>query len=160
MGAPPPLRLAVRRAPVREPGGSGSAIEVELSLTVPSDLALVEEAVDLVARHCLTGALSPRRVRFNLRTALAEALGNAIIHGNREDVTRAVQIRAELKTAEIRVHITDEGAGFRPSDLPDPTMTSYRDSPAGRGLFLMAALVDHVAFNERGNSVCLTLRRE
>jgi serine/threonine-protein kinase RsbW len=135
-------------------------IEVELTLSVPSDLGLVEEAVDLVARHCLTGALSPRRVRFNLRTALAEALGNAIVHGNEEDPSRVVQIRAELKPDEIRIHVTDEGSGFAPGDLPDPTATANRDSPAGRGLFLMAALVDQVAFNARGNSVCLTLRRE
>lgn len=150
-----PLRLAVRRSVAPQSGG----LDVEISLNVPSDLGLVEEAVDIVARHCLTGALPPRHVRFNLRTALAEALGNAMVHGNGADPGRLVAIRVELRRSEIRVHVTDEGPGFDVRGQPDPTAPGNVELPAGRGLFLMRQLVDDVMFNAQGNSVCLTLRR-
>src|SRR5262249_42701509 len=63
------------------PDGSTS----ELVIQVPSDLDLVEEAVELVARHCEPDFADPRVVRFNLRVALSEALANAILYGNKSD---------------------------------------------------------------------------
>ena len=80
-----PLRLHVR------PRGAGGEVEFELLLDVPSDLNYVGPAVDLIAERCRHGALSPRRVEFNLRTALAEALANAIAYGNRQDPSRVVR---------------------------------------------------------------------
>ena len=130
----------------------------ELGITVPSDLALVGEAVDLVARHCHTGTLSPRRVFFNLRTALAEALANAITYGNEGDPARVVRVRVVLSADAVHLHVTDEGVGFDAAGVPDPTVPENLERENGRGLFVMRHLVDHVAFNERGNGVCLTLR--
>ena len=129
-----------------------------MGLTVPSDLALVGEAVDLIARHCRTGTLSPRRLYFNLRTALAEALANAITYGNRGDPSRLVRVRVELAAEAVHLHVTDEGPGFDAAGVPDPTEPENLEREAGRGLFVMRHLVDHVSFNERGNGVCLTLR--
>ena len=54
--------------------------------------------------------------------------------------------------------MTDEGDGFDPRGVPDPTLPDRLELEDGRGLFVLRSLVDHVAFNERGNSVCLTLR--
>ena len=73
-----PLRLDVRRP------APGTGPEVELWLDVPSHLDYVGPAVELIVGSCPVGTLSPRRVLFNLRTALAEALSNAILHGNLE----------------------------------------------------------------------------
>jgi hypothetical protein len=56
-----------------------SDTEIVISVRVPTDLQVVEEAVDVVARHCLASGLTPRTARFNLRVALSEALANAII---------------------------------------------------------------------------------
>jgi serine/threonine-protein kinase RsbW len=58
----------------------------------------------------------------------------------------------------VRLHVTDEGDGFDPSIVPDPTLPERLALEDGRGLFVLKRLVDHVAFNEKGNSVCLTLR--
>ena len=129
-----------------------------MGLTVPSDLALVGEAVDLVAHHCQTGTLSPRRLYFNLRTALAEALANAITYGNRGDPSRLVRVRVELAAEVVHIHVTDEGPGFDAAGVPDPTAPENLEREDGRGLFVMRHLVDHVSFNERGNGVCLTLQ--
>ncbi len=129
-----------------------------LRLDVPSDVEYVEEAVDLVARHCLTGTLSPRRVLFNLRTALAEALTNAIVYGNRGDVAKVVRVQVELEPDAIRIRVSDDGEGFDPAVPPDPTRPENVAREDGRGLFVMRHLVDRVDFNDKGNSICLTLQ--
>lgn len=144
------MKIAVRRA-----GYSG---DVELLLRVPSDLSFVAEAVDLVATHTPSGILSPRRVQFNLRTVLAEALANAITYGNREDPTKNVEVRVEARSEFIRVTVTDSGEGFDPTVVPDPTAPEGLEREDGRGLFVIRHLVDAVDFNAKGNAVCLTLR--
>lgn len=133
-------------------------LDAELLLQVPSDLGVVGEAVEVVAHHCLASALTPRRVLFNLRTALAEALSNAIIYGNAEDPSTSVDVRVELSREAVRIHVTDRGIGFDRSHLPDPTTPENIIAERGRGLFVMRHLVDRVDFNEQGNSVCLILR--
>jgi len=129
-----------------------------MSLDVPSDLGMVGDAVELVANHLPPGTLSPRRISFNLRTALAEALGNAIRYGNGEDPERVVRVYVELRRDFVRIHIDDDGQGFDPSRLPDPTHPDNLEREYGRGLFVIRHLVDDVAFNEKGNGICLTLR--
>lgn len=136
--------------------GVGGA--VELVLHVPSDLALVSEAVELVAAHTPAGILSPRRVQFNLRTVLAEALANAITYGNREDPAKHVEVRVEARREAIRLTVTDAGEGFDPETVPDPTSPAALEREDGRGLFVIRHLVDAVDFNAKGNAVCLTLR--
>jgi len=131
---------------------------VELSLDVPSDLAYVGQAVELIACQCETGILSPRRLQFNLRVALAEALANAIRYGNGLDPAKLVRVRVEVASDAVRLHVADEGRGFDPQATPDPTTPDNVMREDGRGLFVMRHLVDQVTFNDRGNVVCLTLR--
>ncbi|MGH7674048.1 MAG: ATP-binding protein [Gemmatimonadales bacterium] len=131
---------------------------LRLRLDVPSDVEYVGEAVDLVARHCLTGTLSPRRVLFNLRTALAEALTNAIVYGNGEDAAKLVRVQVELGQDAIRIRVSDDGDGFDPSAPPDPTAPENLAREDGRGLYVMRHLVDRVDFNDKGNTICLTLQ--
>ena len=129
-----------------------------MRLDVPSDLGMVGDAVELVATHLPPGTLSPRRISFNLRTALAEALGNAIRYGNGEDPDRLVHVYVELRRDFVRIHVDDDGQGFDASRLPDPTHPDNLEREYGRGLFVIRHLVDDVAFNEKGNGICLTLR--
>jgi len=129
-----------------------------MKLDVPSDLGMVGDAVELVASHVPPGPLSPRRISFNLRTALAEALGNAIRYGTGEDPDRIVRVRVELAEDMVRIHVVDDGNGYDPRRLPDPTHPDNLEREFGRGLFVIRHLVDDVAFNEKGNGICLTLR--
>ena len=94
------LRLCVRRR--RLPGPSGSTVEV--NLRVPSDVGCIEEVVDLILRHCCSGTWSSRRLRFNLRVAIAEALANAIVAGNHEDRSKSVDVH-------------DDGFGSAPTNI-------------------------------------------
>lgn len=129
-----------------------------MRLDVPSDLGIVGDAVELVASHVPPGTLSPRRLSFNFRTALAEALGNAIRYGTGENPTRVVRIRVELGSDVVRIYVADDGDGFDTTQRPDPTHPDNLEREYGRGLFVIRHLVDDVAFNEKGNGICLTLR--
>ena len=129
-----------------------------MQLDVPSDLAMVGDAVELVASHLPPGTLSPRRLSFNFRTALAEALGNAIRYGTGEDPTKSVLVQVDVDRDAVRIHVSDNGKGFDRSRLPDPTDPRNIEREDGRGLFVIRHLVDEVAFNEKGNAICLTLR--
>ena len=131
---------------------------VELALDVPSDVQLVADAVELLASHLHAGPLSPRRVRFNVRTVLAEAITNAIVYGNGEDPRKVVRVRIELLVDVVRIHVVDDGDGFDPDALPDPTLAEHLWRETGRGLFVIRHLVDGVDFNAKGNAICLTLR--
>jgi serine/threonine-protein kinase RsbW len=150
-----PLRLCVRRSPA--PDAEGAATLVTLRL--PSDVSCIEQAVELVTRHCLAGHPATRTIRFKLQVVLSEALANAILRGNREALDKWVDVRAELLHDVIRVHVTDEGPGFDPSRVPEPVEPEQLDEAGGRGLYLIRKLVDTVHFNEQGNSICMILRR-
>ena len=111
-----PLRLCVRRSPAPEAEGAATLV----TLRLPSDIGCIEEAVELVTRHCLAGHSATRTIRFRLQVVLSEALANAILRGNREALDKWVHVRAELRADVIRVYVTDEGPGFDPSTIPEP----------------------------------------
>ena len=150
-----PLRLCVRRSPAPDAEGAATLVTVRL----PSDIGCIEEAVELVTRHCLAGHVATRTIRFRLQVVLSEAIANAILRGNREALDKWVDVRAELRADVIRVYVTDEGPGFDPSTIPDAIQPEQIDEAGGRGLFLIRKLVDAVQFNEQGNSICMILRR-
>ena len=150
-----PLRLCVRRTAVT---GSREAATL-VTLRLPSDVNCIEEAVELVTRHCLAGHEATESIRFRLRVVLSEAISNAIVRGNCEDCDKWVDVRAELGPDVISVYVTDEGPGFDPSAIPEPIRPEQLDEANGRGLFLIRKLVDAVQFNAQGNSICMILRR-
>jgi len=152
---PSRLLLCVRRSTASDGAGSGTLV----TLRLPSQIECIEEAVALVTRHCLAGQDAASRTRFRLQVVLSEALSNAIVRGNREDREKWVDVRAELGPDAIRLEVTDEGPGFDPSAVPEPIHPEQLDEANGRGLFLIRKLVDAVEFNERGNSICMILRR-
>jgi serine/threonine-protein kinase RsbW len=152
---PSSLRLCVRRSSARDGGEAGTLV----TLRLPSEVECIEEAVELVTRHCLAGLDASRKTRFRLQVVLSEALSNAIVRGNREDRDKWVHVRAELDRDAIRLHVTDEGPGFDPAAVPEPIQPEQLDEANGRGLYLIRKLVDAVEFNERGNSICMILRR-
>ena len=149
MTAPVPLEVDRAELP-------GPLVEVRLRL--PSYVQHVEAAVELLARHCFAGAEPARRTAFRFRVAVAEALANAIICGNGEDPALHVMVLAECGPDLLRVHVSDEGSGFDPREVPEPLGPDELDRAGGRGLFLIRNLADQVEFTPRGNSLCMTFR--
>jgi serine/threonine-protein kinase RsbW len=150
-----PLRLSLRRTP--PPGGEAGSVGLELRM--PSDVDEVEAAVELMARHCFAGLSPCARTAFRLRVALAEALSNAILRGNGQDAGKRVRVCAELHPDCIRIAVCDEGAGFDPGSVPEPLRPEAIQAEGGRGLFIIRHLADTVEFNDRGNTIWMTLPR-
>jgi len=130
----------------------------DLVLDIPNDLASIEEAVEFVMQRCPSCGQDPRRLRLNLRVGLAEALANAMLYGNGRDPSKRVKVEVAFQDSSITARVTDEGAGFDPMTVPDPTCPANLLKANGRGIFLMRKLLDEVHFNDRGNSVTLVLR--
>lgn len=96
---------------------------------------------------------------FAIRLALEEALVNAIKHGNGSDPTKQVTIEYKIDPEQVRIRIEDEGPGFDPANVPDPTDPEFLERPSGRGLMLMRHYMSHVEFSQRGNCVEMFKRK-
>ena len=92
----------------------------------------------------------------NILVALTEAVNNAIYHGNKADPEKTIDISFKCKNNQISFIIKDQGKGFDPSALPDPTNPENIEKPHGRGVFLMKNLADKVEFQDNGCCVVLT----
>lgn len=130
-----------------------------MALEIPSQLEVIDNAVDYVMRRCEGCQDELRRLRFNFRVALTEALANAMLYGNHRDPSKRVRVEVFVRNCSVVATVTDEGDGFDPRCVPDPTTPENLCNEGGRGLFLMRRLLDEVHFNDRGNSVTLVLRR-
>lgn len=127
-------------------------------LELPSDIAAIETAVERAVSCCAAARLDRKRLMFNFRVGLSEALANAILYGSGDDPHKRVRVDLRIRSGEVRACVTDEGSGFDPDALPDPRLPENISREDGRGVFLMRALMDEVHYNERGNSVTLVLR--
>jgi serine/threonine-protein kinase RsbW len=132
-------------------------LQGEFGLEFASRVELLGDVVAEVVEACERLAFAGPRARLNLKVALGEALANAILYGNRQDPDKKVRVQAELRPGEAVVTVTDEGRGFDPAAVVDPTRPENLDRSHGRGLFLLRSLADEVRFNETGNSVTLVL---
>lgn len=139
---------------------SGRWSSGDLVFDLPNDIGAIEEAVDHAVECCAHARIRPRRLLFNFRVGLTEALSNAMLYGNECDSGRRVRVELEIEPGEVRARISDEGTGFDPDRVPDPRLPENLMRPDGRGIFLMRALMDEVHFNPAGNSVTLVLRDE
>jgi len=101
-----------------------------------------------------------QREIFAVHLATEEALVNAIHHGNGFDAGKNVHVVCLLGGDRIHIEITDEGRGFDPSALPDPTCDDHLHTPRGRGVMLMKAFMSRVEFNARGNGVIMEKERD
>ncbi len=89
----------------------------------------------------------------NIMIAVTESVNNAIKHGNQENEKKNVNLTMEMDDTLIRFRVEDEGKGFDPKTLADPTAPENLDKPGGRGIFLMKHLSDEVKFAENGRIV-------
>jgi len=125
-------------------------IEIEL----PSDIKYLDGVLSyLVDRAAKFGVVRP--AASNIFIALDEALTNAIRHGNADDHSKKVHIRAEISTKAAKFTVRDEGPGFDAGSVPDPCHPHNLFKPSGRGLMLIQHIMDEVSFNERCNEVTM-----
>jgi serine/threonine-protein kinase RsbW len=97
---------------------------------------------------------------FAVRLALEEAVANAFRHGNAEDPSKTVTVRYEVSPHQITLVVEDEGPGFDPGAVPDPTEDANLEIPSGRGIMLMRAYMTSVEIVAPGNRIEMTFRRD
>ena len=129
------------------------------SWVIPSTLTdAVEVLKDIVA--AVEKADYRREAVFAVRLALDEALANAVKHGNDNDPTKKVTVELDVNEQRVVVSVQDQGPGFIPEQLPDPTADENLSRPNGRGVMLMQAYMTEVGYNDSGNKVILTKTRD
>jgi len=84
-----------------------------------------------------------------------EAVNNAVIHGNKSDIKKEIEIKFNYEENKLKITVEDEGNGFNYNNIPDPTLPENIEKITGRGVFLMRKLADEVKFNKKGNRVTL-----
>lgn len=90
--------------------------------------------------------------------SLTEAVNNAIIHGNKGDESKKVHIYTQQKDQGVAFCVVDEGPGFNPGRVPDPTCADRLECCGGRGVYIMKALSDEIYFREEGREVEMYFR--
>ena len=140
--------------------GAAPAEPTAFALELPSDLRLIDTAITYLVTRCREYHFAGSRLTLNFRVGVAEALANAMIYGNGSDPSKRVRVEVELDPERINIRVVDQGKGFDPGVVPDPTLPEHLEATGGRGLFLIRSLMDEVDFNECGNCIRLTLYRE
>jgi len=119
-----------------------------------ANLRVIETAIDEV-----TNMAGIKQDDYGkILVATLEAVNNAITHGNKADPQKIVDVEIKFEESNISITVTDEGPGFDPSTIPDPTKPENIEELSGRGVFLMTKLADSISFNEKGNSVTMNFK--
>ncbi|MFO7620741.1 MAG: ATP-binding protein [Bacteroidales bacterium] len=122
--------------------------------SVMANMRIVEKAIDEV-----TASLGIKADDYGkILVATLEAVNNAITHGNKINPEKLVDVEIKYEKNKILITVTDEGPGFDPESVPDPTKPENIEELSGRGVFLMSKLADKIDFNKKGNSVTMTFR--
>jgi serine/threonine-protein kinase RsbW len=109
----------------------------------PNNLLTVEEFVNYFSTEL---KLNEEQIQ-NLLLAVTEATTNAIIHANKSDISKKVKIAVDETDNKIKISVKDEGIGFDPGLVPDPTNPENLLKDSGRGIYLMRFYMDEVKYN-------------
>lgn len=119
-----------------------------------NNIRIVENAIDETTNEIGISQESYGKILVST----LEAVNNAILHGNCLIPEKIVDIEISFKNQELKIKVTDEGSGFIPEKVPDPTKPENIESLNGRGVFLMSHLADKIKYNKKGNSVTMSFK--
>jgi serine/threonine-protein kinase RsbW len=127
-------------------------------LAIPSAYAAGKSLIDQLLGQLQRAQWGEHEI-FGVHLAVEEALVNAIRHGNGLDESKSVRVHCKLSGERLWIQITDEGRGFDPRRIPDPTAEENLETPGGRGVLLMKNFMSRVEYNEAGNCVVMEKHR-
>lgn len=137
---------------MKAPPDFGISDDALIDVTVPNDLHCVK-APEAEIMRTLKRCGYERDTIFAIKLAFEEAVTNAVKHGNANDPDKQVHLRYYIDADRAVLMIRDEGEGFRPDNVPDPTADENLERPSGRGIMLMSAYMTKLRFNRAGNEV-------
>lgn len=120
----------------------------------PKNIVRVQPFVEQVTKDCNIS----QDVFGNILISVTEAVNNAILHGNQGNEQKKVHVSGVLRNRNLIFKISDEGTGFDPKDIPDPTAPDNLMKLGGRGVFLMRQLADRIKFLNNGTTVEMMFR--
>jgi serine/threonine-protein kinase RsbW len=129
-------------------------------LVLPSHIEAVADAAAALGDF-VRGCGVSEESAFGIEMAVREAVTNAMVHGNQEDETKSVEVIFNCHDDELEVEIRDQGKGFDPAEIPDPTNPENLLKTSGRGIFLMRTFMDEIEWLNRpegGTAVRMTKR--
>ncbi len=121
-------------------------------LKIPSDLSQLQNTEQLVKKIFEQYQLDLTPFP-NILICITEAITNAIIHGNERNENKYVSVTTKYEKEHLYVQITDEGEGFDPCAIPDPTLPENIYKSGGRGVFIIHQLSDYVSFKDEGKTI-------
>ena len=127
-------------------------MQPELMLKIkssPNQIKSIETYVTALRSSCKFS----QEVHDNILISLTEAVNNAIIHGNQKDENKFVKVNCIERQHKVILRISDEGRGFNPHEVADPTLPQNLDCCGGRGVFIMKELSDKINFLDSGRTV-------
>ena len=117
-------------------------------LVLPSHIEAVAEAAAAVANFLQSCGVGDEAV-FGIDIAVREAVTNAIVHANKEDETKSIEVTVNCVGHALEIEIKDQGEGFDPASVADPTEPANLLKTSGRGIFLMRNFMDEVQWSSR-----------
>jgi serine/threonine-protein kinase RsbW len=125
-----------------------------IELSIDSKLEFVETVASITKRVTAKLGFDEEDASW-IELAVHEAVINAIMHGNRSDAEKKVDVRFITDNGALTVYVRDYGEGFDPDQLPDPTKSDNLLNPSGRGIFYMRTFMDEVehSIHPEGGSV-------
>ena len=102
--------------------------------------------VDRYLDEKLSEAGVDESARADIAISISELVNNAIIHGNKRDESKSVEVRFSLNHTRLRITVSDQGTGFNPEKLANPIDDENLLKEVGRGLFIVENFVDEVKF--------------
>ena len=133
----------------------------EITLTIESRLEALNK-VELLSEKVGRKMGFSDDQQDNLSIGVTEAVGNAIVHGNKKDPSKKVTIRFKMKKDSVTVFVTDEGTGFNPDGVSDPFDPDNLMKESGRGIFILRALMSKVefTFSPKGTTIQFTMEKK
>ena len=128
---------------------------IHTKLFVPSELEEVRRIQDDIESGLQLHEFGDSDL-FAVKLAVEEALVNAIKHGNQLDPAKQVFVQYTIDEKHFEIRIKDEGLGFDPSDLPDPTADDFLERPCGRGVMLIRSFMSSVDYLGNGNELVMS----
>ena len=136
-------------------------VETTTELSLPSRIDTVATAAAAVVEFVGRLGIS-EEAAFGIDMAVREAVTNAVLHGNRQDEEKTVDISLKSSPDAVEISVHDQGPGFKPDEVPDPTAQENILKASGRGIFFMRTFMDEVNWSIRpggGTTVRMVKRR-
>jgi len=125
---------------------------MERKLKLKSDLQYINEVEKLIDNLTEEQIISIEK-QGEVMICVTEAVINAIVHGNKNNPEKEVELDVEADEKEVVFKIKDQGSGFDYNNIPDPTAPENIEKPDGRGIFLISKLADKMEFKNNGSEI-------